>query len=154
MLIWNKLFLKGYFCPKQKKWPSLSNSIHSNKSRDISWFLCLLNCFILVPSWIFLSHHESCFQSEVIGEITVSLEPWILFHVYLTWEAKSSCIYTCRVLQLRKNYIWNQLRDLIRKKKFVCDLTLSVNAEWGVVEIILLITSVKPFESSLKIIFY
>ena len=25
-------------------------------------------------------------QFEVINEITVSLEPWILFHVYLTWE--------------------------------------------------------------------
>ena len=36
----------------------------------------------------------------------------------------------------------------------MCDLTLSVNAEWGVVEIILLITLVKPFESNLKINFY
>ena len=40
------------------------------------------------------------------------------------------------------------------KKSSVCDLTLSVNVEWGVVEIILLITLVKPFESSLKINFY
>ena len=100
-----------------------------------------------------LSHHQSCFQYEVVSEITVSLEPSILLHVYLTWEGKSSCIYSCRVLQLKQSYIWNQLRDLIKKENSVCVLTFSVNAEWGVVEIILLITSVKPFESSLKINF-
>ena len=155
LLICGKLFLKGYFWPKAEK----MNIVIKFRALELAYAHFLISNSISLSFKLFhpctiLSHHQSCFQYEVVSEITVSLEPWILLHVYLTWEGKSSCIYFCRVLQLRQSYIWNQLRDLIQKKHSVRDLTFSVNAEWGVVEIILLITSVKPFESSLKINFY
>ena len=117
LLICGKLFLKGYFCPKAEKM-NIDIKFHAFElvyahfliSNSISLSFKLFDpCTILI-------HHQFCFQSEVVSEITVSLEPWILPHLYLTWEGESSCIYSCRVLQLRQSYIWNQLRDLIWKK--------------------------------------